>query len=163
LRFHTPVALFSVSVAPVLSSDPVTLTVPPVRVTVPMLAVVYEPPRLRVLALTLTVPALFQTELARNWKVPPLFASHVPFVRMLAAVPGVVTCWLLLPPLVLSNSRAVPLLLTLTLAPSASVRLLRMPTTPVTPNDPFMVTPSSVPAEAVKVLPVTATVPLVIV
>ena len=54
----------------VLSSVPVIFTVPPVRVKLPNPAVLNEPPRLRVPAARLNVPALFQ--------LPAMFRVAVP-------------------------------------------------------------------------------------
>ena len=59
-RFHEPVAVFNASVVPVLSRVPTRFTVPPLRVNVPRLATVKEPPRFTVLSLALMRPALLQ-------------------------------------------------------------------------------------------------------
>ena len=92
-RFHEPVVASSVRVSPVLVSVPVTFTVPPVRVIVPMPAVVKEPSSSSVELSMFSVPVAFDHVALSIFRIPPLIASAVPlFVKVKLVVPIVSVC-----------------------------------------------------------------------
>ena len=82
--------LFSVSVlAPCWLIVPVTFTVPPVLLQVPMPPVALNvPPRFTVAAFTLIVPALVQVPVGAMVRMPPLLASSVPVAPLAKLVAG---------------------------------------------------------------------------